>query len=119
MDKTPDLYEDPARKLEYAEYMSKLAPNDTSPKQRKYFQEQVKMYRASREGHADMTAKTRKAIDEKTQAARGRARKAIERTAQDAKSTRGPKYAKGGSVSSASKRADGCVTKGKTRGKMV
>jgi hypothetical protein len=28
-------------------------------------------------------------------------------------------YAKGGSVSSASKRADGCCVKGKTRGKMV
>ncbi len=28
-------------------------------------------------------------------------------------------YAKGGSVGSASKRADGCCTKGKTRGKMV
>ena len=117
MDKTPDLYLDPARKLEYAEYMSKLAPNDTSPKQRRYFEEQAKMYRASREGHADMTDKTKKAIDEKTQAARGRARKAIERTAQDTKSTRGPKYAKGGSV--ASKRADGCATKGKTKGRFV
>jgi hypothetical protein len=29
------------------------------------------------------------------------------------------KKAKGGSVSSASKRADGCATKGKTRGKFV
>lgn len=29
------------------------------------------------------------------------------------------KFAKGGSVGSASKRADGCCTKGKTRGKMV
>jgi len=29
------------------------------------------------------------------------------------------KYAKGGSVSSASKRADGCCTKGKTKGRMV
>ena len=29
------------------------------------------------------------------------------------------KYAKGGSVSSASKRADGCAQRGKTRGKMV
>lgn len=29
------------------------------------------------------------------------------------------KYATGGKVSSASKRADGCATKGKTRGKMV
>lgn len=31
----------------------------------------------------------------------------------------GDKYAKGGKVSSASKRADGIATKGKTRGKMV
>ena len=31
----------------------------------------------------------------------------------------GDKYAKGGKVSSASKRADGCAIKGKTRGKMV
>jgi len=29
------------------------------------------------------------------------------------------KYAKGGKVSSASKRADGCVTKGKTKGRFV
>jgi hypothetical protein len=29
------------------------------------------------------------------------------------------KYKKGGSVSSASKRADGCATKGKTKGRMV
>lgn len=29
------------------------------------------------------------------------------------------KMAKGGSVSSASKRADGCCTKGKTKGKMI
>ena len=29
------------------------------------------------------------------------------------------KYAKGGSTSSASKRADGCAVKGKTRGKFV
>ena len=28
-------------------------------------------------------------------------------------------YAKGGSVSSASKRADGCAMKGKTKGKMI
>ena len=31
----------------------------------------------------------------------------------------GDKYAKGGKVSSASKRADGCCVKGKTRGKIV
>jgi hypothetical protein len=31
----------------------------------------------------------------------------------------GDKYAKGGKVSSASKRADGCAIKGKTRGRIV
>jgi hypothetical protein len=31
----------------------------------------------------------------------------------------GDKYAKGGKVSSASKRADGCAIRGKTRGKIV
>jgi hypothetical protein len=30
-----------------------------------------------------------------------------------------PKMAKGGSVSTASRRADGCATKGKTKGRMV
>ena len=30
-----------------------------------------------------------------------------------------PKYKKGGSVSSASKRADGCAVRGKTKGRMV
>ena len=29
------------------------------------------------------------------------------------------KYKKGGSVSSASKRADGCCTKGKTKGRII
>jgi hypothetical protein len=43
-----------------------------------------------------------------------------QRPQQAAGSTGGYKsYAKGGSVSSASKRADGCATKGKTKGKMV
>jgi len=32
---------------------------------------------------------------------------------------KGKKMAKGGKVSSASKRADGCATKGKTKGRMV
>jgi hypothetical protein len=40
-----------------------------------------------------------------------------ERKAQRQAATQGMK--KGGKVSSASKRADGCATKGKTRGKMV
>lgn len=50
---------------------------------------------------------------------------AIEEAKQDAKDAADRKkisdmgYKKGGSVSSASKRADGCCVKGKTRGKMV
>ena len=40
-----------------------------------------------------------------------------ERKAQRQAATQGMK--KGGMVSSASKRADGCATKGKTRGKMI
>ena len=50
---------------------------------------------------------------------------AIEESKQDAKDAADRKkisdmgYKKGGSVNSASKRADGCCIKGKTRGKMV
>ena len=50
---------------------------------------------------------------------------AIQESKQDAKDAADRKkisdmgYKKGGSVSSASKRADGCCIKGKTRGKMV
>ena len=50
---------------------------------------------------------------------------AMQESIQDAKDAADRKkisdmgYKKGGSVSSASKRADGCCVKGKTRGKMV
>ena len=50
---------------------------------------------------------------------------AMQESIQDAKDATDRKkisdmgYAKGGSVGSASKRADGCCIKGKTRGKMV
>ena len=50
---------------------------------------------------------------------------AIQEAKQDAADARARKkisdmgYAKGGKVSSASKRADGCATKGKTKGTMV
>ena len=50
---------------------------------------------------------------------------AMQESIQDAKDAKDRKkisdmgYKKGGSVSSASKRADGCCIKGKTRGKMV
>jgi hypothetical protein len=41
------------------------------------------------------------------------------KTAPTTKSEMGKAFAKGGSVSSASKRADGCAQRGKTRGKIV
>ena len=70
--------------------------------------------------HADMTAKTKKDIKLKQLEAAAK-KSGASQFAKDryklAKET--GMYAKGGSVSSASKRADGCATKGKTRGKMV
>jgi hypothetical protein len=50
---------------------------------------------------------------------------AMQESIQDAKDAADRKkisdmgYKKGGSVSSASKRADGCITKGKTKGTMI
>jgi|688.fasta_scaffold441139_2 hypothetical protein len=38
---------------------------------------------------------------------------------KDRQAIKGMGYAKGGSVGSASKRADGCAQRGKTKGKMV
>lgn len=89
---------------------------------------------------SDQNAQSKKAADELAAKAREEARtggtnapatpemlqkirdmKAAE-AAKNAPTTRtemGKKFASGGSVSSASKRADGCATKGKTRGKMV
>ena len=40
-------------------------------------------------------------------------------TAPTSKNTMGRLFANGGNISSASKRADGCAQRGKTRGKMV
>jgi len=54
------------------------------------------------------------AVKDKEQADKDRQmREAAERA------KRQPMFKRGGSVSSASKRADGCATKGKTRGKFV
>ena len=72
---------------------------------------------------------TREAVSEMKRESRGIPKPvnfdAIEEAKQDAKDAADRKkisdmgYKKGGSVSSASKRADGCCVKGKTRGKMV
>jgi membrane protein involved in colicin uptake len=68
---------------------------------------------ASREA-ASSDAKLEQAVKDKEQANKDRQmREAAERA------KRQPMFKRGGSVSSASKRADGCATKGKTRGKFV
>jgi hypothetical protein len=54
-----DLYADPAKKGEYARYMSKLAPNDISEKQRDYWKAEADMYDSSKAGHADMNEKAK------------------------------------------------------------
>lgn len=76
---------------------------------------------------ADIEYKTPQDVaDEKMLAATDKAyRRSLRMTEEAPKkdprdAVRGQKgYAKGGSVSSASKRADGCATKGKTKGTMV
>ena len=76
---------------------------------------------------ADIDYKTPQDVaDDKMRAAAGKAYdKAL--TTMEAAPKKDPRdavrgqrgYAKGGSVSSASKRADGCAMKGKTKGKMI
>lgn len=49
----------------------------------------------------------------------GEWQKGFDKAKAEEKAAIGPSYKKGGSVSSASKRADGCAVKGKTKGRMV
>lgn len=84
---------------------------------------------ASMMGQKQLDAKKREADAEMKRESRGIEKPAnfdaIEEAKQDAADAKARKkisdmgYKKGGSVSSASKRADGCCTKGKTRGRMV
>jgi hypothetical protein len=84
---------------------------------------------ASMTGQKKLDAKKREADAEMKRESRGIQKPAnfdaIQESKQDAKDAADRKkisdmgYKKGGSVSSASKRADGCCIKGKTRGKMV
>jgi hypothetical protein len=78
---------------------------------------------------AELAAKQKADFDAKRDAAAGIRRPMVEDimmveeapadTSMMRKGGKVKKMAKGGSVSSASKRADGCATKGKTRGKLV
>jgi membrane protein involved in colicin uptake len=79
--------------------------------------------RAAAREASSSDAKLEQAAKDQAQAAKDRQmREAAERARRQPMFKHGgavKKYAKGGSVSSASKRADGCATKGKTRGKFV
>jgi len=84
---------------------------------------------ASMMGQKQLDAKKREADAEMKRESRGIPKPAnfdaIEESKQDAADARARKkisdmgYKKGGSVSSASKRADGIATKGKTKGRMI
>jgi hypothetical protein len=66
--------------------------------------------------------KPRRPVSSADQAISSEEKKRMLQEAQDEKdrqAIKGMGYAKGGSVGSASKRADGCAQRGKTKGKMV
>lgn len=84
---------------------------------------------ASMTGQKKLDAKKREADAEMKRESRGVAKPAnfdaMQESIQDAKDAKDRKkisdmgYAGGGKVSSASKRGDGCITKGKTKGTMI
>ena len=92
-------------------YRESLSPEE----QKRYDKEQMELKRRQ-ERNRTKDFERRSTIDPETYMRMfGRKGKIV--TAKSGGTTKS--YAKGGSVSSASKRADGCATKGKTRGRMV
>ena len=67
----------------------------------------------------ELQAGVAKAIDVVNSALGGKKEKAAPKYTYDANSQKYTKMKKGGKVSSASRRADGCATKGKTKGRFV
>ena len=68
---------------------------------------------------AAANAKQKAAIDEKLRPMRERGEEAVKGMAEGRMDAMGNAYKKGGTVGSASRRADGIAKRGKTRGKMV
>ena len=68
---------------------------------------------------AQANAKQKAAIDKKLQPIREGGEEAVKGMSEGRMDAMANAYKKGGSVSSASKRADGCATKGKTKGRFV
>lgn len=82
-------------------------------------QESIRVDRSPKYSNSQMTS-TRKQLDEQSKALKPELDKASEDYDKATNKSKEPvKKAKGGMVSSASKRADGCAIKGKTRGRMV
>ena len=68
---------------------------------------------------AQANAKQKAAIDKKLQPIREGGEEAVKGMEEGRMDAMGNAYKKGGSVSSASKRADGCAVRGKTKGRFV
>ena len=68
---------------------------------------------------AQANAKQKAAIDKKLQPIREGGEEAVKGMSEGRMDAMGNAYKKGGSVSSASKRGDGCAIKGKTKGRFV
>lgn len=94
-------------------------------KQRKAIEDARKMTREGMEGEKDILSKVSTTM---AKAARDQTKKGRERMENIPESVRryeaeegqtSSTYKKGGSVSSASKRADGCAQRGKTKGRFV
>jgi hypothetical protein len=104
-----------------ATYVSDDYVISTSPKGKKNTIEGVMMSDTPNAGRGKQGGPTAKQADQ-NKAMMSPTERSV-REEQDFKKWSEPnedqKYAKGGSVSSASKRADGCATKGKTRGKVL
>jgi hypothetical protein len=100
-------------------------PPPDSADRREFLKEQEAARRAQDAAAAERrrkaTAREASSSDAKLeQATKDQAQAAKDRQMREAYERAKPKpFRKGGSVSSASKRADGCITKGKTRGKFV
>ncbi len=121
MDKLPtDVYEEIESrdgKTYTGEELSKLRKKERQEKVRKQLQEDDSFGGKTSAVLKDIVSGGRKALGMKDEPSYGFATEMRKRRVEEAKKELGMK--KGGSVSSASKRADGCATKGKTKGRMV
>jgi hypothetical protein len=91
-------------------------------KQEETLEQSRRLYQKGIEGEKDMLSKisttTAKSARDDIRAAK-KMRESVPESVREYEAYQGAGYKKGGKVGSASKRADGCAQRGKTRGKMV